>query len=244
MESLQYQRTVLAGQEGQRKEALRAAETLAAEREKALRIFIAENETKRADAARQVDELTPRLAKALVRIERLTLRSPATGVVQASTVTTRGQVLGAGQEAMRIVPRDEGLEIEVYLANKDVGFVREGQTATLKLEAFPFTRHGTLPATVVRVASDAIPEPDARQAEADPTRGARKSVRRGRPARAQPGVPRGAAHACHDHRRGRPERAPLAGMAVTAEIKTGTRRIIDYVLGPLVETTSTAGRER
>ncbi len=244
MESLNYQRMVIAGQKGQLVEAERAIETLTAEIDKAGKAFLAENATKRADALRQLDDLGPRLAKARLRVERMTLRSPAAGTVQASAVTSLGQVLTVGQEAMRVVPEQEGLEIEVYLQNKDVGFVQVGQEATIKIEAFPFTRYGTLDATVVRIASDAIPEPDTRQADADPTRaGESRTVGAGQ--RVQnlvfPVILRAKQHAIVAN--GQP--VPLSpGMAVTAEIKTGHRRLVDYVLAPLLETTSTAGRER
>lgn len=243
-ESLHYQRTVLAGQKGQVVEAERAIETLRAEREKVVGAALADNATRRAEASRQLDEVTPRLAKARLRVERMTLRSPVAGTVQSSAVTTIGQVLTAGQEAMRVVPGDGGLEIEVYLQNKDIGFVREGQVATIKVEAFPFTRYGTLEATVVRVATDAIPDPDARQADGDPTRsGDTRLVGAGQ--RVQnlvfPVVLQTTQTAIVAE--GKP--VPLSpGMSVTAEVKTGHRRLIDYVLSPLTETTSTAARER
>lgn len=243
-ESLLTQLTVLAGQRGQLNEAERALETLAAERERTLRQFRADQATRRSDAARQADELTPRLAKARLRVERMVLRSPATGTVQASTLTSLGQVLTVGQEAMRVVPDLEALELEVYLPNKDAGFVREGQAASIKVDAFPFTRYGTLDATVVRVATDAIPEPDARVAEADPTRGGDGRMI-GAGQRVQnlvyPVILRTQATGFMVDG----QLLPLTpGMAIVAEIKTGKRRLIDYVLSPLVEVTSTAGRER
>ncbi len=244
MESLNYQRMVLAGQRGQMAEAERAMETLSAERDKTVTSFLAENTTRRAEASRLADDLAPKLAKARLRVERMTLRSPANGTVQASAVTSIGQVLSVGQEAMRVVPGEGGLEIEVYLQNKDVGFVHAGQDATIKVEAFPFTRYGTLEATVLRVASDAIPEPDVRQADADPTRPGETRIA-GAGQRVQnlvfPVVLRTRTDSIVAHG----QSIPLSpGMAVTAEIKTGHRRVIDYVLSPLVETTSTAGRER
>ncbi|WP_293853705.1 HlyD family type I secretion periplasmic adaptor subunit [uncultured Alsobacter sp.] len=243
-ESLLTQLTVLAGQRGQLNESRRAAETLAAERDRTLRQFRAEQATKRSEASRQADELAPRLAKARLRVERMVLRSPVKGTVQASSVTSVGQVLTVGQEAMRVVPDLEALELEVYLPNKDAGFVREGQSASIKVDAFPFTRYGTLDATVVRVATDAIPEPDARVSEADPTRGGEGRLV-GAGQRVQnlvyPVVLRtGATGFTVDG-----QLLPLTpGMAIVAEIKTGKRRLIDYVLSPLVEVTSTAGRER
>jgi hemolysin D len=243
-EALAYQRTVLLTQRGQLNEAEAALETLFAEREKTLRGFVADNETRRAEAQRQADDAEQRLARGRLKVEHTTLRSPVAGVVNASTLTSLGQVLPAGQEVMRIVPRDGVLEVEVYLENKDIGFVREGQDASLKIEAFPFTRYGVIEATVVRVGRDAIPEPEARMAEGDPSRAA------------MPADPGGAervrnlvfpvilaAHTDHVMADGR--KVPLSpGMAVTAEIRTGERRILDYILSPLAQMSSEALRER
>ncbi|NNG71417.1 HlyD family efflux transporter periplasmic adaptor subunit [Rhizobium laguerreae] len=62
---------------------------------------------------------------------------------------------------MRIVPADLALSIEAYLPNGDIGFVRTGQAVSVKLEAFQFTRYGTVPGVINHIAKDAIPEPDA-----------------------------------------------------------------------------------
>lgn len=244
LESLNYQRTVLAGQRGQLAEAERALEAIAAEREKTLRAFLADNATRSAEAQRQADEAEQRAARARLKVERMTLRSPTAGAVQASSITSLGQVLVVGQEVMRVVPRDAALEIEVYLENKDIGFVEVGQEASIKVEAFPFTRYGVLEARVVRVAKDAIPEPDARQIEGDPSRAT--------DSRSSTGAERVRslvfpvvlttkdAYVMADGRA-----VPLSpGMAVSAEIKTGQRRILEYLLAPLVATTSEAMRER
>lgn len=69
--------------------------------------------------------------------------TPIDGTVQASAITTIGQVVTAGSELMRIVPRNAALEVEAYPPNHDIGFVAAGQSAVIKLEAFPFTRYGT-----------------------------------------------------------------------------------------------------
>jgi hemolysin D len=71
---------------------------------------------------------------------------------------------------MRIVPEDSGLEIEAYVRNRDIGFVSVGQEAAVKVESFPYTRYGAIHAHVVRIAKDAIPEPDAEAIEGDPAR--------------------------------------------------------------------------
>ena len=244
LETLNTQTAILVGQRGQLLEAERAVDSLNAERERLVRGFIADNMNKRLEALRQSDELAQRWTKSQLRVERMTLRSPADGLVQASNVTSIGQVLPAGQEIMRVVPSEGPLEIEVYLQNRDIGFVHEGQSASLKIEAFPFTRYGTVEAKVVRVATDAIPAPDASQMAGDPAR---------------PAESRGIAGGQHTQNLVFPvilkaEKASIdadgrtvalsPGMAVTAEIKTGKRRIIDYVFSPLVEVASTAIKER
>jgi hypothetical protein len=70
-----------------------------------------------------------------------------------------GQVVTVGQDVMRVVPEGSTLELEVYALNKDIGFIKVGQEAFVKLEAFPFTRHGTITAHVTKIVADAIPEP-------------------------------------------------------------------------------------
>jgi hemolysin D len=243
-ESLAYQQSILVGQEGQLRESERSIIVLNAEREKTISAFIADNVSRRVEAQRQVDDYRQRLAKARVRVEHTVLRSPVNGVVQALAATSIGQVLTPGQEVMRVVPMDGPLEIEVYLANKDIGFVHEGQTATIKLEAFPFTRYGTIDGVVTHVANDAIPEPDARQIEGDPTKPGESK----QPAGAQRvqnlvfpvTLSTTADSMMIDGRRV----ALMPGMAVTGEIKTSQRRIIDFILAPLKEVTNESMRER
>ena len=100
----------------------------------------------------------------------MTIKSPIAGVVIGLSVTTVDQVVNPSEEIMRIVPDGSELEIEAYVENKDIGFVEAGQPAIVKIESFPFTRYGVLGATVVRVAHDAIPEPDAQSVESNPAK--------------------------------------------------------------------------
>jgi hemolysin D len=212
--------------------------------EKAYATFIADNAQKISDAARQAEDFAQKLVKAEARLSHMILKSPISGTVQASAVTTVGQVVTSGEEMMRIVPENTVLEIECYLPNKDIGFVKEGQEAVIKIESFPFTRYGTIAAKVIRVAHDAIPEPDANQTEsngAKPT----KSTTEGGGQRTQNLVFPVTL---------RPERAiididgtevPLTpGMAATVEIRTGSRRILEYMFSPLTQVASEAMKER
>jgi hemolysin D len=243
-ETLQYQITQLAIQQGQLASASRALDVFDKDMQKTIEAFLADNAEKLSEAERQAEELEQKLAKAEAAIEHLTLKAPISGTVQASALTTIGQVVSSGQEIMRIVPEDAGLEIEVYVLNKDIGFVKPGQEAVVKVESFPFTQYGTILAHVTRVARDAIPEPEANQNEGDPARAAASSTFAGAqrtqnlvfPVMLEPE----AAAIGVDGRR-----APLtSGMAATVEIKTGARRILEFIFSPLVEVVGGAMRER
>ena len=243
-ETLGYHATNYATTKGQLKEAEAAIEVLKRDRTKAIDNFIAENRQKLADAERQAADYEQRVAKARAHLSHLTLVSPIGGTVTAATVTSPGQVVTVGEEVMRIVPNDAVLEIEAYLENRDIGFVKVGQTAEVKIESFPFTRYGSLEATVARISTDAIPEQDAQLIEGDPARatknagfaGAQRTQNLVFPVTLEPA--------------GRTMnvdglKVPLSpGMAVTVEIRTGSRRILEYVFSPLVETASKALKER
>ncbi len=244
LETLQTQQMALATQQGQLIEARAAQEVLAKDRQKTLDSFIAENGQKLAEAERQIDDLEQKSVKAHVKTGHMTLTSPIAGTVLGLSVTTKNQVLTSSEELMRIVPDDAGLEIECYVENKDIGFVRSAQRAIVKIESFPFTRYGSLDAKVTRVAHDAIPEPDAQTIEGNPAKPPKTGYFGGgqrvqnlvfpvtllsdRATMDVDGV-----------------EIPLSpGMAVTVEIKTGKRRILEYLFSPLVETASRAMRER
>ena len=243
LETLLTEKTTLATQIGQKKESEVNVEVLRDEIAKTYDTFGAENGQKLDDAERRADDAEQRLIKARVRTAKMFLRSPIDGTIQALSVTTLGQVVTMGEEIMRIVPEGLSLEIECYLPNKDAGFVAVGQLAVMKLEAFPFTRYGTINAFVTEVADDAIPEPDAGAIEGNPVK-SNKSMFGGAERTQNLVFPITL----------RPERstmrvdgilAPLTpGMTVTVEIRTGSRRILEYFFSPIVEVTSRAIRER
>jgi len=240
-ESLQQQRTALAQQKGQLAEGIAAIEVLKRDAAKAMSAFIAENATKLAEAERRSEEDDQRLIRAHAKTTHMVLRAPVSGIVQGLSITSVGQVVMPAEEVMRIVPDGGGFEIECYMPNKDIGFVAAGQEAVVKIESFPFTRYGGLAARVVRVGTDAIPEPDTMQKESDPAK-SQKSTFLGGAQRTQNLffpvilVPDQAANV---------QSLPISnGMGVTVEIKTGERRIIDYLFSPLVEIGSRALKER
>lgn len=195
-------------------EARRQRESLLAETRRAT-LDLRHQAEQRAVALRQ------ELIKAQARDRLMRLTAPVSGIVQQLAVHTVGGVVTPAQPLLVIVPDDDPLEVEAILENKDVGFVRAGQTAEVKVETFPFTKYGTLHAVVAQVSGDAIQDEQ-----------------------------RGLVYAARLHLRqatidvdGMPVRlAP--GMAVTAEVKTGRRRVIEYFLGPLLQVQAESLRER
>ncbi len=172
-----------------------------------------------ADLKRQA--ATQEHAKATHREKLTTLTAPVTGVVQQLAIHTSGGVVTEAQILMIVVPEGAQMTAEVTLDNKDIGFVNAGQEAAIKLETFTFTRYGTIGGTVTMVTADAVN---------DEKRGAIFPV----------------TLALADNQinvDGKMIRlAP--GMNLTAEIKTGHRRVIEYLLSPIQKAGSESLRER
>jgi hemolysin D len=244
IEALQSQETNLATQKGQLVEAQAAARVLVKERAKLIDAFAAENEQKLSEVERQIDDFEQRRAKAHVKTDHMTIRSPIAGTVLGLSVTTKNQVVATGEELMRIVPEGGDLEVECYVQNKDIGFVKTGQAAIVKIEAFPFTRYGSLDATVTHVAHDAIPEPDAQSVEGNPSKPTKSSFLGGGQ-RTQNLVFPVTLRTSRSTMNIDGVDVPLSpGMGAIVEIKTGKRRILEYLFSPLVEVSSRALRER
>ena len=176
------------------------------------------------------------MTKAVRRKTFAELRAPVSGTVQQLAIATIGGVVQPAQAVMVIVPDGATPVVEANILNKDIGFIREGQTVRVKLEAFPFTDYGIVPGVVESISRDAIDlsQPGKEMAK-DPN---------GRP------VQQGLVYAARVRLlkstirvRGR-DQAIGPGLAVQAEIKTGERRIIDYLLSPIAQTVDEAGRER
>jgi membrane fusion protein, hemolysin D len=180
--------------------------------------------------------------KAQERTRLQLLTAPIDGVVQQLVVHTVGGVVTPAQALAVVVPVESRLEIEAMVSNHDVGFVSAGQEAETKVDTFNFTRYGLLHGRVISVSQDAI----AREKPAD------------RPSSQQPtetsisSEPKGqelvySARVSLD-RTQMPVEDKLVnlspGMAVTVEIKTGSRRILSYLLSPLARYKQEVLRER
>ncbi|MDR3469485.1 MAG: HlyD family type I secretion periplasmic adaptor subunit [Xanthobacteraceae bacterium] len=182
------------------------------------------------------------LAKATRRADLQTLRSPISGTVQQLHIATIGAVVTPAQQLLSVVPDDDRIEVEAVLDNRDVGFVAVGQRVELKVDAFPFTRYGLLGGTVKSVDRDAEAAPVGQSSvqgterladETDHVEGSER-LRYTVHIAVEPGSFDVDGRAA----------VLLPGMSVKAEILTGKRRIIDFLLAPLREHMHDAMRER
>jgi len=169
----------------------------------------------------RASSLRQELVKAEQRNRLLTLVAPVDGVVQQLSVHTVGGVVKEADPLLQVVPQNDRLVVEAQIENKDIGFVVAGQQAEVKVETFSFTKYGTLPGKVLTVSNDAV-----------------QDEKRGLiyPARVE--LMRSSVQVEN-------KRVNLSpGMAVTAEIKIGKRRVIEYFLSPLSEHVQESLRER
>ncbi len=159
--------------------------------------------------------------KAEQRVALQTLSATVSGTVHRLAVHTIGGVVMPAQELMHIVPDGEVMEIEAWVQNKDIGFVRAGQEAIIKVETFPFTKYGRLNGEVRTVSQDATPDEHLGLVYAARVRMHKATMLVGE------------------------KLVNLTpGMAVTVEVNMGTRRLIEYLLSPLLRYRDESVRER
>lgn len=187
--------------------------------------LVAETRRVMLDTQREADQKVTANAQELIKAQQrhklMKLVAPVDGSVQQLAVHTVGGVVTPAQQLMVIVPTDDPLEVEAFVENKDIGFVNAGQEAEIKIETFPYTKYGIIHGEVKHVSCDAIN---------DEKRGLIYSSR------------------VKMERTTVPVENKLvnltSGMAVTVEIKTNKRRVIEYFLTPLLQYGSESLRER
>jgi hemolysin D len=173
------------------------------------------------DAKNRFEEAIIALRKAENRENRHQLRAPASGTIQQLVVHTVRGVVSPAETLMVLVPDDVSLEVQAQLLNKDVGFVAVGQEAVIKIDSFPFTRYGKIDGDVKSVSRDAIQNEDLGLVY-----DARVVMRK-----------------MEINADGR--RVKLApGMTVVVEVKTGKRKIVEFLLSPILKYGDEALRER
>jgi hemolysin D len=190
-------------------------------------------------------QLSQEEIKARQRTGLQTLRSPVNGTVEQISVHTIGGVVTPAQTLMVVVPDESKLEIEAVLPNREVGFVEVGQPAEIKVETFNYTRYGLLHGYVRLIGRDTLRSARPSDANKDPFAGKQTSVdqERNSPERESSYMVRIALNeSAIDTEVGRMQLGP--GLGVTAEIKTGQRRVIEYVLSPILRYRHDSLRER
>jgi hemolysin D len=193
-------------------------------------------EAERADVALQAEKAHEELAKHEHRTELLELRSSADGTVKDLATHTPGTVVSPGTILMTLVPRGGRLVAEVWIGNDDVGFVHPGQAVKLKLVPFRFQKYGMADGTVEQVSADATEAPSPNT---------RSDALAGRDRPMGPLAYRTVVALKKQMLQADGERFALSpGMQVAAEIRLGTRSILEYLLSPVQKAVHEAARER
>ena len=219
---------------------IRASQALIVQSEKKIAQITADYrrslQTERVDTAAQLEKASQELAKQSRRRELLELRAPQAGIVKDLATHTEGTVAAPGTILMTLVPEGDKLVAEVWVSNDDVGFVRAGQPAKLKLAPFQFQKYGLLEGKVLSVNADATEAPSPNT---------RSDALTGRDRPMGPLAFRAIVELAGQQLVADGERFALQpGMQVASEIHLGTRSVLEYVLSPVQKAFYEAGRER
>jgi hemolysin D len=195
-----------------------------------------------AKAEQKANGLAQDLIKAEQRTRLQVLSAPVDGVVQQLAVHTVGGVVTPAQPLLVVVPSDSRLEIEAMVSNRDIGFVHAGQDAEIKVDTFNFTRYGLLHGEVLSVSQDAVIRDRQQDRASDRALGTANET----------SEPKGqelnySARISLDRTQMQIDDRMVnlsPGMAVTVEIKTGSRNILSYLLSPLRRYRQETLRER
>ncbi|QPT13906.1 HlyD family type I secretion periplasmic adaptor subunit [Serratia rubidaea] len=165
--------------------------------------------------------LSAQLKQLDATLEQYTLVAPIDGKVDSLSFRDSGAAVEAPQEVLKIVPENERLNAEVWVSNQDVGFLHVGQAVTVKIDAFDFTRYGWVEGTLKHLSADAIEDQNLGLVykaviELDQDAIAISKVKK----KLEP------------------------GMSVSAEIKTGQRTVLSYLLSPMLEALDDVGKQR
>lgn len=165
----------------------------------------------------EVEESTQRLRD---KVDRLVVRAPARGYVHDLKVQTVGQIVQPGAILMQIVPADAPLEAVIRIASKDVGYVKEGQPVNMRVNSYDYTSFGFARGTLSKVSATNLVGDD------------------GKP------YFRGWVTLTNPYVGDKPGHLLQAGMGVEAEILTGHRTLLAYLLKPLEDINSRSFGER
>ena len=237
-------RAELKSAEAAGRQAKAAIEALDAKIDQATAGYLADAADRRTKALQKLATLGQQIAKTRQRETYRRLVSPVDGVVQNVKVHTPGAVVTTADTLMTIVPDGTGIEVEAMVRNEDIGFVSEGQEVEVKIDAFPFTRYGLIKGRLRKLGRDATSQSPAT------TQGASGHASQEQASAAQNSPPPDLAYPAKITLErdwitvdGRTEKLQ-PGMHVSAEIRTGDRRAISFLLSPVMQTMKEAARER
>jgi adhesin transport system membrane fusion protein len=174
----------------------------------------------------ELSQLEEQLAGREDVLRRTVLKSPVKGLVKNIRITTLGGVVGPGAPIMEIVPISPRVLVEARVKPADIGFVRVGQAAEVKLTAYDYTSYGSLRGTISYISPDALGDTD-RGGSSDQTY-YRVIVRTERTATLR--------------EKGKPLPV-LPGMTATVDVRTGERSVLNFLLRPMLKSQE-AFRER
>lgn len=208
-------------------------ESVAAERESFIRGWESELLKELATVRSDRDALLEQLSKLQKRSELVVLETPVDAIVLDIAPLSAGSVVREAEAMFRLVPHNAALEVLAYIDAREIGTVKVGDPVEIKLDAFPFTEHGSLKGRVRIISGDAFSSQDAQPpttAAAGPAQGARFYKAR---------------IAIEENRLVRvPESFRLIpGITLSAEIKVGERSILSYLLRPMLKAFGEAMRE-
>jgi hemolysin D len=231
---------------GVQKSHLREAEAAAAAVRETRSQAVAEYRHTLSDELAKAEQKANGLAQDLIKAEQKTrlqlLTAPVDGVVQQLAIHTVGGVVTPAQSLLAVVPSDSRLEIEAMVSNRDIGFVHAGQEAEIKVDTFNFTRYGLLHGRALSVSQDAIVRDRQQDRSGDRALGTPNDS--SEPAGQELSY---SARISLDRNQMEIDDRTVnlsPGMAVTVEIKTGSRTILSYLLSPLIGYRQEALRER
>ena len=131
---------------------------LTSQREEKLLAYRNETQEELSDVIGNIKIISPSQVGAQDRVSRAIIRSPIDGIVQRIISATIGSVVKAGEDIIEILPLEDTLLIEAKVKPTDIGFIEEGQKATVKFSAFDFTIYGGLEGELIHISPDAIVE--------------------------------------------------------------------------------------
>ena len=166
------------------------------------------------EAEKSIGRLTNQLKRAELQLLYQNVNAPVSGIIFEPKATTSG-VIGAGDTIVTIIPQ-KGLKGKVFVQNKDIGFVKTGQNAKVRIDAFPFTQYGELEGTVSQIGADALPPDNEANFYRYPVK-----LNLSKPYLERKGV-----------------KVPLrSGMAITANLKLRDKRLISLISDVFVDQT-------